>query len=702
MDVRERRLRHEAEAAETHRRVLDFCAHAREPFVDDSFPPTSRSLFLNGRGWRTGGASNQHRSLQLGQLTWLRPADITFPDAKRLTPAGAAIHLGNNLGAMLMGGLMGQSSGAARLGQADPTQASRHIWSVIDNAPSADDIRQQALGDCWLISALALLAERPDLLAELLPTRAVNAAGAYQVRLCHNGEWRTVLVDDCLPCVQPQFANGGPAFGMPGVPAFAYAARRQLWVSLVEKAMAKLHGCYEALEEGTTDEALATLTGYPCERLELRKARRAHRDGGRGDSSGDLSDPELVWARLLSFHEAGFLLSASVGGDSNENAAAEAMGLLADHAYSLLRVLSVNTPRGNARLVMLRNPWGKLEWRGDWSDTSPLWTAELRASVEHGRKPGDDGTFWMAFDDFLDYFRSVEACRVRPSWAEVRVAGILPDLTVDVALRSSGIGAFELTVLETTDAEISLIQRNGRGDATHEMSDLLVLVLQRSASSSMGVAGWKVVACSERQLRASVTCEALLSAGQYLVLPLSLRPRTHRGSPDLNYVLRVGSAKPLLLEATAATGEDVRSAVAAYVKFKGKRHRAFDGMALFSCQDDSGWLSYAENAHGLARFTVDLSHDGSFNVLPSRGTLQTFDVLPPNTGQLLQALSLGGVEDGSRMQSSTKFQMDVLSQELHSPDAHGIHAATPLQRTGGVGAVNITDLLSRLGGRFIG
>ena len=55
-----------------------------------------------------------------------------------------------------------------------------------------------------------------------------------------------------------------------------------------------------------------------------------------------MSDPELLWARLLSFHDAGFLLAASVGGsDEGEAAAADAMGLLTEHAYSLLRVVNV-------------------------------------------------------------------------------------------------------------------------------------------------------------------------------------------------------------------------------------------------------------------------------------------------------------------------------------------------------------------------
>ena len=148
----------------------------------------------------------------------------------------------------------------------------------------------------------------------------------------------------------------------------------------------------------------------------------------------------------LSFHEAGFLLGASCGcGDGGEAAAAaaEAMGLLVEHAYSVLEVRAVagpppppGAPRGyrgsGARLLKLRNPWGRLEWRGDWSDDSPLWTAELRAQLgfpEAGRRlpagpkgggDGDDGVFWMAWDDFRDYFTAVDVCRVRPEWAEVR------------------------------------------------------------------------------------------------------------------------------------------------------------------------------------------------------------------------------------------------------------------------------------------
>ena len=42
-------------------------------------------------------------------------------------------------------------------------------------------------------------------------------------------------------------------------------------------------------------------------------------------------------------------------------------GLVTRHAYSILAAVEVVDNTGKqVRLVKLRNPWGKFEWKGDW------------------------------------------------------------------------------------------------------------------------------------------------------------------------------------------------------------------------------------------------------------------------------------------------------------------------------------------------
>ena len=70
-----------------------------------------------------------------------------------------------------------------------------------------------------------------------------NNEGIYRVRFCKNGTWVTVTIDDYFPCY-PVGEYGA------GTPIFSRTKGNELWVIILEKAYAKLHGSYCLLEDG--------------------------------------------------------------------------------------------------------------------------------------------------------------------------------------------------------------------------------------------------------------------------------------------------------------------------------------------------------------------------------------------------------------------------------------------------------------------
>lgn len=74
-----------------------------------------------------------------------------------------------------------------------------------------------------------------------------------------------------------------------------------------------------------------------------------------------------------------------------------ANGLVTGHAYSVLQCVNA----GSEVLVKIRNPWGKGEWNGAWSDKDTTrWTREMKQDLDY--RCENDGTFWMSLKVFAE------------------------------------------------------------------------------------------------------------------------------------------------------------------------------------------------------------------------------------------------------------------------------------------------------------
>jgi len=124
------------------------------------------------------------------------------------------------------------------------------------------DVCQGDVGDCWLLSAMCVVAAKPNALARVLVTHAVSDCGAYLVRFFIGGEWRAVVMDDRVPVRKVGGQRWRPAFAHSGTGT-------TLWQCLVEKAYAKICGSYQGLESGLVHVGMAELTGGAGRRIDL-------------------------------------------------------------------------------------------------------------------------------------------------------------------------------------------------------------------------------------------------------------------------------------------------------------------------------------------------------------------------------------------------------------------------------------------------
>lgn len=265
--------------------------------------------------------------------------------------------------------------------------------AIVYQTMSPEDIHQGKLGDCYFLAAVSALAENPERIQRLFLTKTNNEHRLLVVALCINGVWEEVIMDDYAPCDE----NNQLVFNT--------SKTGELWVILLEKAWAKVHGAYLNIESGLTREALRDLTGASVTTFFTR------------------NKPEELWKKLVEAEDEGFVMTAgskNLSGGSDEFIVE--IGLSGSHAYTLLSVHAL-IPEGNNfrlaqnherfssehRLVKLRNPWGRFEWNGDWSDDDPRWTAQLIKDLEKTSNP-EDGIFFMPWEDFLHNFSDLQIC----------------------------------------------------------------------------------------------------------------------------------------------------------------------------------------------------------------------------------------------------------------------------------------------------
>ena len=125
-------------------------------------------------------------------------------------------------------------------------------------------------------------------------------------------------------------------------------------------------------------------------------------------------DKDMLFSRLRGNCECNYIQCASCLHDGDKSK----IGLATGHAYSILSVSELD----NHRMLKLRNPWGRFEWTGRFSDSDPKLTLGQLTAMALDERDANDGTFWLPYADFQKYFLKVYVSLYSSNWVTRRLA----------------------------------------------------------------------------------------------------------------------------------------------------------------------------------------------------------------------------------------------------------------------------------------
>jgi hypothetical protein len=175
--------------------------------------------------------------------------------------------------------------------------------------------------------------------------------------------------------------------------------------------------------------------------------------------------------------------------------------------------------KDDLRLLNLRNQFGVIEWDGDWSHASPLWTEEMTRHFLPDLT-GEDETIWMTLDDFVKHFERFNFVKVG-KWNRKALKGLFvtamdedsPSIKQVASRNHYNISLEDKTRVVVGVHQEDILTAGVKGSRPYIDAGISILKKEGGA--------FKLVASIPPEISRQTFLEATLDAGVYIVLPTS-------------------------------------------------------------------------------------------------------------------------------------------------------------------------------------
>ena len=270
------------------------------------------------------------------------------------------------------------------------------VYNIINDNPEPNDIIQEILPDHNFSSSISCIAEKPNLIKRLIiNNKKVSKFGFYIINLCINGLWKKIFIDDLFPCIPK--SN----------PMITHSPSNEIWILLLEKALAKVFDSYYDLLYVEKCDFLLFLTGCP---------------------SFYFLTEELVRNGINEFYDKiydyvckkNYLVMALKKNNDNENENEENSNfnnslIVYDFGYTILDIVD----KGSIKFLLLR----KVIFQQEKEEIIENYHNQIINKFPDLKNILIPGTIIFSLEDFIKEFTNINVCYCK-NWEENRIKGL--------------------------------------------------------------------------------------------------------------------------------------------------------------------------------------------------------------------------------------------------------------------------------------